>query len=147
MLRYTQTDATYFLTMQLADVTRARIPDSHWELVKPDLQAAGHSRDSYEHLISLKDLLRRQCTTAMDGKGMLWTLLPLGGLFRNVERVMEIAGLEEEPRCTGAEGENGLVIVVWVDEAARVRIEGWIDERLVVKGKREEEGVESKIGE
>jgi hypothetical protein len=83
----------------------------------------------------------------MDGKGMLWTLLPLGGLFRNVERVMEIAGLEEEPRCTGAEGENGLVIVVWVDEAARVRIEGWIDERLVVKGKREEEGVESKIGE
>lgn len=137
VFQYTHSDAKYFLTMQLNDVTRTRIPDSHWELIAPDLLDAGHSRDTYEHLISLKDLLRSQSSTVMDDQGKVWTLLKLEGLLRSVEKITEIAGLAEEPRCTGAEGENGLFIVVWVDEEATKRIEGWINERLVVKGKPE----------
>lgn len=100
LFSYTDSEASLIIRMQLADITQDRVPDAHWELIREDVEAAGHSRLSWEHLLQMKDTMKANSTTLIDSKGKRWILLRMVGFLRDAEKVKEITGMEEDPKIT-----------------------------------------------
>jgi hypothetical protein len=98
LFSYTEPEAELLMKMQAADVTQDRIPDAHWELIHEDVEAAGHSRLSWEHLLQMKDAMKANSTTLIDNKGKRWALLRMVGFMRDVESIKEITGMKEDPK-------------------------------------------------
>ncbi|KAH8678947.1 hypothetical protein BGZ60DRAFT_402202 [Tricladium varicosporioides] len=127
LFKYSHLEAYQLLVAHRSDVTRIAISDDHWELVRAEREAAGHDRESYEHSLTLKDVLKSQSTVVHDEDGVKWFVFRLGGVLESAEKVKEITGLEKVPKVTWGENEMGQVKFCWVDEEAKVKIEGWID--------------------
>jgi hypothetical protein len=88
---YTDTEASSFLALQLADVTRDRLSDSHWSLISTDVEAAGHSRLSWEHLLGMKEFMKANSTTFYDEEdGKRYTLLRMLGWLSDKGKVRGI---------------------------------------------------------
>jgi hypothetical protein len=80
LFSYTDKEASSLLALQMADVTRDRLSDEHWSLISSDVEAAGHSRLSWEHLLGMKELVKVNSTTFIDGEnGERYTLLRMLG--------------------------------------------------------------------
>ncbi|KAF4626563.1 hypothetical protein G7Y89_g11594 [Cudoniella acicularis] len=69
---YSHYESYQLLLAHRSDVTRTPISDSHWELVRSEREAAGHNRESYEHSLTLKDVLKSQSTVVYDKDGGKW---------------------------------------------------------------------------
>jgi len=113
-------------------VTRIRIPDSHWALVREEREAAGYDRETYEHSLQLKDVLNVQRTVVHDGEGKAWCLIRLGGLLGSAEKVRDVAGLGEVPGVTEGWNEMGMVRFCMVDEKGKKNIERWGEQQQVL---------------
>ena len=135
LFSYSDAEASLIIKMQLADVTQERIPDGHWELIRENVEAAGHSRLSWEHLLQMKDTMKANSTTLIDGEGKRWTLLRMAGFLKDVERVKEITGTEEEMKVEKVTATFGTHEVVWVDDEGLKKIEDFIDAQLVLEKK------------
>ncbi|KAH6676665.1 hypothetical protein B0J14DRAFT_586091 [Halenospora varia] len=129
LFKYSHLEAYQLLMAHRSDVTRIPISNDHWELVRADRGAAGHDRESYEHSLILKDVLKSQSTVVHDKDGEKWFVFRLGGVLESAEKVKEIARLEKVPKVTWGENDMGQVKFCWVDEEAKVKIEGWMDEQ------------------
>ena len=57
LFSYTREDAETLIWMHLSDIIRVRISDEHWFLIHQDCQRAGHSRESWEHLWVIPNVL------------------------------------------------------------------------------------------
>jgi hypothetical protein len=135
LFSYTPAEASLLLTLQLADVTREQIPNAHWELICDDVEAAGYSRVSWEHLLGMKDTMKANSTTLIDNDGKRWTLLRMAGFIRDKESVKMITGTEEDSKITDVKALDGFQKVVWVDDEGLKKIEEFIDGKLVLEKK------------
>lgn len=86
----------------------------------------GHDRETYEHSLQLGNVLKSQSATipGVDGKNAC--LFRLGGLLGSKEKVMEIAGLEFEPKVVEGQSEMGVALFCMVDEKAKWKIEKYL---------------------
>ena len=135
LFSYTDAEASIIIKMQLADVTAERIPDGHWELICEDVEAAGHSRLSWEHLLQMKDTMKANSTTLIDSEGKRWTLLRMAGFIKDLEKVKEITGTKEELKVEKVTATFGSHDIVWVDVEGLKKIEDFIDAKLVLEKK------------
>jgi hypothetical protein len=116
-----------------APVTRERISDDHWSLIKAEKEAAGHDRESYEHSLQLKSVFASQSASVPHPDGGLTLLFRLGGLLSSPEKVKEVAGLDEPPVVQNGWSERGLVQFVTVDEKAKKSLEEWLTQQSVLQ--------------
>jgi hypothetical protein len=152
---YANKEASSVLALQMADVTRDRLSDEHWSLISSDVEAAGHSRLSWEHLLGMKGLMKANSTTLIGGEngenGERYTLLRMLGWLSDERRVREILGEEgEEVKIEMARGVDMWHQVVYVDDEGLKKIEEFIDGKLVwrrrmlKRGDTKEEGISAK---
>ena len=113
-------------------VTRDRISDDHWDLIKDEKEAAGHDRESYEHSLQLKNVFQGQSASIPHPDGGLVLLFRLGSLLDSAEKVQEVAGLDEPPVEQEGWSERGPVKFVMVDEEAKGKLEEWLTQQSVL---------------
>ncbi|KAG0649811.1 hypothetical protein D0Z07_3828 [Hyphodiscus hymeniophilus] len=111
---------------QRSNLTRNRITDEHWSLVREDKEKAGHDRETYEHSLQLGDVMRSQSAAIPGVDGKMCFLVRLGGLLGTSENVRDIAGLDEEPKVVEGQSETGAAQFCVVDEEAKRKIEKWL---------------------
>ena len=121
-------------------VTRDRITDEHWSLVKDAKEALGHDRETYEHSLRLSQVF--QAKTALVPKtggeeGEMAFMLRLGGLLDSTVTVKEVAELEEAPVVMRGKrdrdrGRGQLLRFCEVDTEAMKRIEAWFLQRGIL---------------
>ncbi|KAF2122117.1 hypothetical protein BDV96DRAFT_594043 [Lophiotrema nucula] len=133
LFNYNPMEASSIITAQRADLTRPRITDEHWDLVRAEKEAVGYDREAYEHSLQLGDILKKQSATipmkGADGEVMF--MFRLGGLLDSVEKVKEVAGLEEVPVEKEAWGEMGPAKFCFVSKNAQGKIEEWLQQQRV----------------
>ncbi|KAF2814824.1 uncharacterized protein BDZ99DRAFT_458796 [Mytilinidion resinicola] len=130
LFHYDRKQALQLITAQRLDLSRTRISDTHWELVRPSREAAGHDRESYEHALGLGKVLKEQSATititTADGRQEQAFVFRLGGLLENAEKVREVAGLEKLPKVVNGQGEMGPAQFCVVDLKAKGKVEDWL---------------------
>jgi hypothetical protein len=137
IFHYTRREAFNMIKSQRSDLTRTRITDEHWELVREEKEKMGHDRETYEHALQLGNVLKSQSATIPGPDGELMYLFRLGGLLGSPEKVKEIAGLSAVPRVVEGESELGLAKFCVVDEEAKGKIEKWLAQaQLGVAGQK-----------
>jgi hypothetical protein len=116
-------------------VTRERMSEDHWALVKNEKEALGYDREAYEHSLQLPQWFKGQSatipTTGPDDGTLL--LFRLGGLLDSAEKVKEIAGMEELPVTKDGTNETGIVKFCLVDEGSKKKLEDWLVQRAVLQ--------------
>jgi hypothetical protein len=107
--------------------------DAGWEELERMAQAAGHDRETYEHEQQLGNVLKSQSAVipGPDGKSMF--LFKLGGLLGDVQKVKEVAGLDETPEVVQGQGEMGMTNLCIVDEEVKKKINEWLAQVQVVE--------------
>ena len=121
--------------MLIFAVTRQRLTDDHWALIKDEKEALGYDREAYEHSLQLPSVFKGQsasiATAGEDGEMML--LFRLGGLLGSPEKVQEVAGLEEPPAVMDGMSEMGVVKFCAVDKEAQKKLEDWLTQQAVLQ--------------
>ncbi|KAF2675896.1 hypothetical protein K458DRAFT_447777 [Lentithecium fluviatile CBS 122367] len=132
---YTPVEAMHLIKQQHEDVTRDRITDEHWVLVKEEQETAGYDREAYEHSLRLPDVFKDNSatipTTSKDGQTML--LLRLGGLLDSAEKVKEVAGLERLPKVVEGQSEVGIKKFCVVGKETQKRLEEWLVQQAILQ--------------
>lgn len=118
----------------MSAVTRERISDDHWGLIKAEKEAAGHDRESYEHSLQVKEVFKSQSASVPAPDGSLMLLFRLGGLLSTVEKVQQVAEMDEPPVIQQGWSERGMVNFCVVDEAAKMKLEEWLTQQSVLQG-------------
>jgi hypothetical protein len=121
-------------TNLITPVTRERISDDHWELIKAEKEAAGYDREAYEHSLQLKDVFRGQSAAIPAPDGDLMLLFRLGGVLDSAEKVKEVAGMDEVPIVREGSSERGPVKFCVVDQEAKKKLEEWLTQQSVLQG-------------
>jgi hypothetical protein len=116
-------------------VTRERITDDHWTLIKDEKEALGYDREAYEHSLQLPKVFKGQSATiptnGADGELML--LFRLGGLLDTPQKVKDIAGLDELPVVKEGMNELGPVRFCVVDKEVQKKLEEWLAQKAVLQ--------------
>ncbi|KAH6873007.1 hypothetical protein BKA58DRAFT_158491 [Alternaria rosae] len=132
---YSRIDAVRLISDQRGDVTRQRITDDHWELVRTEKEALGYDREAYEHNLSLLKVFKSQSafipTSGAGGEMML--LFRLGGLLSSAEKVQEVASLDRVPVEQEGMSEMGPVKFCLVDKDAQKKLEEWLTQQSVLQ--------------
>ncbi|KAF2629913.1 hypothetical protein BU25DRAFT_419576 [Macroventuria anomochaeta] len=114
-------------------VTRERLTDDHWDLVKVKKEAAGQDREFYEHSLQAKDVFKSQSASVPAPNGSLMLLFRLGGLLSTAGKVQKVAELAEPPLVQEGWSERGPVKFCMVDEAAKEKFEEWLTQQSVLQ--------------
>jgi hypothetical protein len=116
-------------------VTRERITDDLWALIKDEKEALGYDREAYEHSLQLPKVFKGQSATipTNGGDGELMLLFRMGGLLDSAEKVKEIAGLEELPVVKAGMNERGIVNFCVVDKETQRKLEEWLAQKAVLQ--------------
>ena len=116
-------------------VTRERITDDHWALIKDEKEALGYDRAAYEHSLQLPKVFKGQSAsipmTGSDGEMMF--LFRLGGLLETPEKVREVAGLKKLPVVREGMSGKGLVTICLVDMDTQKKLEEWLTHQSVLQ--------------
>jgi hypothetical protein len=117
-------------------VTRERITDHHWALIKDEKEALGYDLEAYEHSLQLLKVFKNQSATlpTADANGEMKMLFRLGGLLDSPEKVKDIAGLDELPMVREGMSEMGLVRFCVVNLEVQKKLEEWLAQRAVLQG-------------
>lgn len=132
LFQYTRRETLTLIRAQRSDLTRTRITDEHWELVREEREATGHDRETYEHEQQLGNVLKSQSAVIPGPDGKCMFLFKLGGLLGDVQKVKEVAGLDETPKVVQGQGEMGMTNFCIVDEQAKKKIDEWLAQAQVV---------------
>ena len=126
LFSYSRREALNLIKAQRSDVTRTRITDAHWSLVRDERMKMGHDRETYEHSLQLGNVLKSQSATIPGADGRNAFLFRLGGMLGSKEKVMEVAGLEVEPQVVEGQSEMGVALFCMIDEEAKGKIEKYL---------------------
>jgi hypothetical protein len=116
-------------------VTRERITDDHWALIKDEKEDLGYDREAYEHSLQLPKVFKSQSATipSNGADGELMLLFRLGGLLDTPEKIKDIAGLEELPVVKEGMSEMGPLRFCVVDKEVQRKLEGWLAQKAVLQ--------------
>ena len=123
----------HLMPILIRTVTRERMSDDHWDLIRADKEAAGHDRESYEHSLQLKSVFSSQSASVTHPDGGLMLLFRVGGLLSSPEKIQDVAKLEEPPVVQEGWSERGPVKFVIVDEEAKRKLEEWLTQQSVLQ--------------
>jgi hypothetical protein len=126
LFKYTRGEALTLIQAQRGDLTRTRISDSHWELVRAERESQGHDRETYEHSQQLGSLFRSQSAVLPGADGKVRLLFRLGGMLGTAEKVKDIAKLEEVPEVVQGQSGMGKASFCVIDEEAMKALESWL---------------------
>jgi hypothetical protein len=124
LFKYTRREAFNLIKAQRSDITRTRITDEHWSLVRDEKEAQGHDRETYEHSLQLGNVLKSQSATIPGADGKNIFLFRLGGILGDVERVRGIVG--GEVSVVEGQSEMGVANFCLVDEEGKEKIEEFL---------------------
>ncbi|KAJ4365856.1 hypothetical protein N0V83_008478 [Neocucurbitaria cava] len=134
---YSYMEAVKLISDQRGDVTRERITDDHWALIKDEKEALGYDREAYEHSLQLSQVFKGQSASIPAGGGSddddMMFLFRLGGLLKTPEKVKEVAGLEELPVVREGTNEMGVVKFCVVDKDTQKKLEEWLTQHSVLQ--------------
>ena len=110
------------------NLTRTRISDAHWDMIRSEKEANGYDRESYEYELELqkkKAVLPDLLPSA--GHGNLTYLVELNGVLDTPDKVQQAAGMHETPAVvTGRSLEKGCPVwLCCIDGAAKDTLLKW----------------------
>ncbi|CAO2656393.1 Nn.00g051960.m01.CDS01 [Neocucurbitaria sp. VM-36] len=132
---YSHMEAVHLISGQRGDVTRERITDDHWALIKDEKEALGYDRAAYEHSLQLPKLFKGQSASIpMAGAdGEMMYLFRLGGLLKTPGKVKEVADLEELPVIREGMNEKEIVTFCVVNKDTQKKLEEWLTQQSVLQ--------------
>ncbi|MCJ1350181.1 MAG: hypothetical protein MMC33_000162 [Icmadophila ericetorum] len=130
---YSLSDATDSLQEYRSDLTRTRVSDDHWDLVRGDKEAAGYDREAYEYECQLVGRSKLAVPTPDPKLGGdryanadASYLFKLWGPLCTPEEVQEAAGLPNLPQVIQAAGDDGESLFCRVSGTTKQEIEAWL---------------------
>lgn len=122
-------------TLTLLLVTRERISDDHWDLIKKEKQALGYDREAYEHSLQLPKVFKRQSASipVPGADGRLMFPFRLGGRLDSAETVKEVAGLDQLPEVREGVNDVGAVKFCVIDQEVQQKLEQWLTQQAVLQ--------------
>ncbi|KAK4615893.1 hypothetical protein CLAFUW4_10491 [Fulvia fulva] len=121
-------DAIDLIISHRNDLTRTRISDEHWDLIRVEKEAEGHDRETYEYELNLqqKKAALPNLVPAAEDSGITY-LVELTGPLDSVEQVQRAAGLRAEPEVVyGESAEDGRnVVLACIDGTAKSKLLNW----------------------
>lgn len=138
---YSYSDAIDYLQEYRTDLTRSRVSDDHWDLVRVDKEAAGYDREAYEYecqitgkagkmklAASTKDVKATERFSSADADADADTtyIFKLWGPLCTPEEVQSAAGLSDLPSLILATGDGGENLFCRVSGTAKQAIEAWL---------------------
>lgn len=113
------------------NLTRPRVSDAHWDMIRAEQEAAGYDREAYEY--ELERQQRRaalaDAVPAVEGSGVAF-LVELSEPLESAEVVRRVAGMAEVPAVVSGRSveEAREVELCCVDEAAKAAVLRWAAE-------------------
>jgi hypothetical protein len=115
---------------QKSDLTRQRISDEHWEIIRADLEARGYNRSAYEHELAAGG---KRATPGAPSKAKVSAsqaratyIIKLEGPLSTPEHVTVAAGLTTPPEFIQGEGDDGDTSFCIVNGIAKQAITEWL---------------------
>ncbi|KAF2470312.1 uncharacterized protein BDR25DRAFT_225704 [Lindgomyces ingoldianus] len=135
LFNYSHFEAVQLISQQRGDLTRDRISDEHWDLIKEEREAIGYDREAYEHSLHLGEVLKSQSATIHTAgeNGETMTMFRLGGLLDTAKKVQEVAGLETTPSVVQGISHRGPAEFCCVDKDAFKNIEAYLAQQLITR--------------
>ena len=103
LFSYTYSEALEQMMDQRNDFSRCKVSDDHWELVKPEMEGQGYSREAYEHKIKTDGTLTPRIPTSQANATYL---VLLEGALDTPEKIQAAAKLPEPPHAVQASCET-----------------------------------------
>ncbi len=130
-------EASTLLERHRTDLTRIRVTDEHWAIVRTDKEAEGYDREAYEYSLgrerekAKKDLATPKGSTPTGERGAKsrksYFILMLGGPLDTAGKVQQAAGLDELPTVLAGDAAGGEANFVRVDAVAKAAIQSWLE--------------------
>lgn len=131
LFAYTYSEALEQIRNQKNDYSKCKVSDTLWDLVKPQMEAQGYSREAYEH--KLKTDGRRipsnhqHTTTGISASQASATyLVLLKGILSTPEKIQIAAKLPEAPQTVQASSEQEDSVFCRIDGNVKQAIEIWL---------------------
>ncbi|WEW57119.1 hypothetical protein PRK78_002579 [Emydomyces testavorans] len=128
---YAPDEASESIKRHRTNLTRPRVSDQHWALVREAKEAEGHDRESYEYSMTINQVHPASWAKSTEptlSKSMF--LLKLEGLLHTPEKIQEAAHLATPPQIHEGWDEDGHSMrFVILDAAAAVHLKTKFDGR------------------
>jgi hypothetical protein len=138
LFHLTSDEAAERIKNHRSNVSRLRVSDEHWEMVRPEREAAGYDREAYEYEIEIQ---RQPESFGISGISLIGApsrrvfLLKLEGPLNTPAKVQEAAGLSTLPTATkgiDADDETREARFCHIDDAARQAIMDWLPKENIL---------------
>ena len=128
LFSYTYSEALEQIMNQRNDYSRCKVSDDLWDLVKPEMEAQGYSREAYEHRLK-KD--STQPTNIATSQANATYLVLLQGMIDTPEKIQAAAKLPEPPHTVHASSETKTEDSVFcrIDGTTKQALETWLSQQ------------------
>ena len=125
LFSYTYSKALEQIMHQRNDYSRCKVSDDLWDLVKPQMEAQGYSREAYEHKLKIDGRLTKSISTSQVSATYL---VLLQGVLDTPEKIQAAAKLPEPPHAVQASSETKTEDSVFcrIDGTTKQALETWL---------------------
>ena len=137
LFHFSHSDAVNHIEQLRIDLTRMRISDEHWEMVRSEREAQGYDRETYEYEIhrgrtSFKpSISQKEVLGAPAARGHSTFLVKLEGPLPTPQKVQEVAGLATVPNVIKGTGDTGETKFCRVDGNVKKSILEWLSREQI----------------
>ena len=109
------------------NLTRLRISDAHWDIIRAEKEAAGYDREAYEYELELEKRKAALPGLVPAGSGSVKFLVELGGPLDSVHKLQQAAGIGEPPEVVSGTSveEDRDVVLCCIDDVAKRALLRW----------------------
>ena len=128
---YSHSEAVEQIRTQKCDYARHRVSDDHWDLVRPEKEAQGYSREAYEHWIktngqsAFSHAESEPAETSVSRADSAY-LVKLEGMLSTPKSIQDTANLSEPPPAVQAASETQDAVFCHIDGNIKQSIENWL---------------------
>lgn len=137
LFRLSPDEATERIKSHRSNISRTRAPGEHWELIRPEKEAAGYDQEAYEYEIEVQRQLKSSGLTGISLSGVSSRntfLLKLNGPLKNPTKMQEAAGLLTTPEIAkGTDVVDGTreASFCYIDNAAKQAVVDWLSKENI----------------
>lgn len=134
LFTYSYSEAVEQIKNQKSDYSRYRVSNDHWNLVRPQEEAQGFSREAYEHWIKRGGQLtlfhgEEKSKESSVSRARSSYLILLEGILSNPKSIQVAANLLESPQAINAISENRDAVFCHIDGNSKQSIEKWLSQQ------------------